>query len=88
MRRQTVISVVEAYAGSGAHLVVPSYRMHRGHPWLIHRSLWPELLQLEQSESSRDFLNRHAEEIRYTEVDSSTILEDMDTPLDYLKLRP
>ena len=88
MQTQTLMSVLEAYEESGAHLVVPSYQMRRGHPWLIHRSLWPELLQLEQSESSRDFLNRHAEEIRYTEVDSSTILEDMDTPLDYLKLRP
>jgi len=88
MQLQTVIRVIEAYAESGAQLVVPSYKMHRGHPWLIHRGLWPELLQLEQNQSSRDFLNRHAEEIRYAEVDSATILEDIDKPQDYLKLRP
>ena len=88
MQPQTVVSVAAAYADSGAQLVVPSYKMHRGHPWLIHRDLWPELLNLQPGESSRDFLRRHASEIRYVRVDSPTILEDMDTPQDYLKLRP
>jgi molybdenum cofactor cytidylyltransferase len=88
MQTQTVVSVVESFAGSGAHLVVPSNAMRRGHPWLVDRSLWPELLQLKRCGSARDFLQRHAEEIRYVQVNSPTILEDMDTPADYLKLRP
>jgi molybdenum cofactor cytidylyltransferase len=88
MQPQTVTSVVEAYAEYGAQLVVPSYNMRRGHPWLIDRRLWPELLDLKRNESSRDFLHLHADYIRYVQVDSPTILEDMDTPRDYLKLRP
>ena len=62
--------------------------MHRGHPWLVHRNLWPELLDLKPNQSARDFLQRHADEIRYVPVSSDTVLADMDTPQDYLKLRP
>jgi molybdenum cofactor cytidylyltransferase len=88
MQPQTITSVIETYTESLAQIVVPSYKMHRGHPWLVHRDLWPELLELKRNESARDFLGRHADEIRYVQVNSPTILEDMDTPQDYLKLRP
>jgi molybdenum cofactor cytidylyltransferase len=88
MQIQTVVGVVEGFVQSGALLVVPSYQMRRGHPWLIHRSLWPELLQLKHGGNSRDFLHRHAANIRYVEANSPTILEDLDTPQDYLRLRP
>ena len=88
MQSGTLIRILQFYNESQARIIVPSYEMHRGHPWLIHRGLWPELLQLSQSESSRGLLNRHADEIRYVEINSPTILEDMDTPQDYLKLRP
>jgi molybdenum cofactor cytidylyltransferase len=88
MQPQTIKSVMEAYSGSGAHLVVPSYKMRRGHPWLVDRALWEELLRVKQDETSRDFLQRHADEIKYIEAKSPTTVEDMDTPEDYLKLRP
>jgi CTP:molybdopterin cytidylyltransferase MocA len=38
--------------------------------------------------SLRDFLNRHADEIHYVELDSSSVLQDLDTPEDYLKSKP
>jgi CTP:molybdopterin cytidylyltransferase MocA len=39
-------------------------------------------------ESPRDFLNRHASEIHYVEVDTPSILADLDTPDDYHRSRP
>jgi CTP:molybdopterin cytidylyltransferase MocA len=39
-------------------------------------------------ETPRDFLNRHANEIRYVEINDPGILKDLDTPEDYLKSRP
>lgn len=64
-------------------LIVPSFQMRRGHPWLVERGLWRELLEMPPSESPRDFLNRHAQEIHYVEVDTPSILADLDTPQDY-----
>jgi molybdenum cofactor cytidylyltransferase len=62
--------------------------MRRGHPWLIARSLWSEILDLKQPASPRDFLTRHADEIHYINVDTPSVLADLDTPEDYEKSRP
>jgi molybdenum cofactor cytidylyltransferase len=83
---KVVKAVVNAFSCSSSQLVVPSYQMRRGHPWLLARSLWPELLSVPADRSMRDFLNAHAEEILYIPVDSEGILKDMDTPEDYQAL--
>lgn len=71
-----------------ARLIVPSYQHRRGHPWLVAGSLWSSLLELRFPQSPRDFLNAHAGEILYVEVDSPGILADLDTPQDYQNSRP
>jgi molybdenum cofactor cytidylyltransferase len=81
-----VHAVVEAYHRSRAHLVVPSYQMRRGHPWLVARDLWQEIMTLPLDSSLRDFLNQRAGAIAYVVVESPGILKDMDTPEDYQKL--
>jgi len=57
--------------------------MRRGHPWLVQASLWPALLAMQAGQTLRDFLNRHAAQIEYVEVDTPSILKDLDTPEDY-----
>lgn len=84
----TVRLVCETYTSTQAKLVVPSYQMRRGHPWLVERSLWSELLTMQPPQSARDFLNRHAEEIQYVQVQTASILADLDTPEEYKKARP
>lgn len=84
----TVQSVIEAYQASSAPLVVPSYQMHRGHPWLVAHGLWPEIISLSGVQTLRDFLNDHAQEIQYLNVDSPSILMDLDTPEDYRRNHP
>jgi molybdenum cofactor cytidylyltransferase len=84
----SVRAVVRRFVETGSRLVVPSYQMRRGHPWLVARPLWEEVLDLRPPESPRDFLNRHASEIDYVDVDNPSILADLDTFEDYLKSRP
>ena len=84
----SVRAVVDRFIEKESGLVVPSYRMRRGHPWLVARPLWEELLSMRVSESPRDFLNRHAAQIEYVDVNTPSILADLDTPDDYLKSRP
>ena len=69
-------------------LVFPSYQMRRGHPWLVARPLWAELLQLSPERSLRDFVQSHASAIRYVPVDRPSILKDLDTPEDWENERP
>src|SRR5512139_188599 len=83
-----VRQVCEAFQQRSARLVVPSFQMRRGHPWLVERSLWKELLDLQPPGSPRDFLNRHAKEILYVESENASILADLDTPQDYHNARP
>lgn len=83
----SVRSVCDAFLKSKSNLVVPSYQMRRGHPWLIARPLWDEILGMPAG-SMREFLNAHANEIEYVNVETASILQDLDTPEDYLKYKP
>jgi molybdenum cofactor cytidylyltransferase len=78
----------KAHAGYPPCLIVPSYQMRRGHPWLVVRQLWTELVQLRPPETLRDFLGCHAEQIYYLPVSTDTILRDLDTPDDYAREKP
>jgi molybdenum cofactor cytidylyltransferase len=88
VQERSVRLVIDEYRSSKAPIIVPSFQMRRGHPWLVTRVLWNEILGLSSPESLRDFLNRHADEIRYVTVDNASILQDLDTPEDYLKSKP
>jgi molybdenum cofactor cytidylyltransferase len=85
---RTIRLICEAYGESRSWLIVPSFRMRRGHPWLVARPLWKEILALSPSETPRDFLNYFADKIQYVNLDTPTILADLDTPQDYQNSRP
>jgi len=80
--------ICEAYRDSQFRLIVPSFQMRRGHPWLVARPLWKEIFALKPPESLRDFLNRHASDIHYVRMETPSILADLDTPEDYHRSRP
>ena len=88
VEERSVRKVCDAFRENKSSIVVPSYQMRRGHPWLIARELWGEVLQMRTPESMRDFLNAHRDDIFYVELDTSSILMDLDTPADYLKYKP
>ena len=60
--------------------------MKRGHPILIDRALWPDLLVWPETATLRDFIRAHESQIRYVVVETDTVLKDMDTPEDYESL--
>ena len=85
---QSVRAIGEMYNESASALIVPSFQRKRGHPWLVTRPLWNELLTLKPHQTPRDFLNNYADRIWYVNLDTPTILADMDTPEDYEQSRP
>jgi molybdenum cofactor cytidylyltransferase len=88
IQSQTVAGLLSVYQQNRAPIIVPSYRMRRGHPWLIQRSLWTEILSLPSSVTMRQFLENHKERIYYHNVDTGSILLDLDTPEDYQRYKP
>lgn len=85
---RSVSAIIGRFRESGAGLIVPSFQMRRGHPWLAARPLWDELLSLQPPQSPRNFLNAHAREIEYVNVDTPSVLADLDTPEDYERAKP
>lgn len=85
VNERTVRSICDAFLKNKSAIVVPSYEMQRGHPWLVARPLWEDLLEMKAPRTPRDFLKKYARKIHYVNVDTHSILEDLDTPEDYLK---
>ncbi len=84
---QVLVSVVRGilrrYEQEQAPLIVPSYKMRRGHPWLVSRTLWPAILDLKSPSSTREFLMKYASQITYLIVETPSVVEDLDTPEAY-----
>jgi molybdenum cofactor cytidylyltransferase len=95
---EVVLQVLEGYRESRAQLVFPSFRMRRGHPWIIARPLWEVIQKTASAEAEsprlktvqglREILQAYADQIHYVEIANDSILRDLDTPTDYLRERP
>jgi molybdenum cofactor cytidylyltransferase len=88
MDSATIAEILAAYPSRTENLIIPSYQMRRGHPWLVGRDLWDEILSLTPPDTLRTFLNRRSEQIQYISVNSASILQDLDTPEEYRSQRP
>ena len=88
VREGSARRVCEMFKETGSPLVVPSYHMRRGHPWLLERSLWGEIFAMRPPQTPRDFLNARADQIKYVEVEDEGILAYLDTPEQYRAYEP
>lgn len=80
---KVVYQLMMAYAEGKGEIIAPSYQMRRGHPILISRRFWPELLSLPRGGAPRDVINAHTDQIHYVNVTTDSVLRDVDTPQDY-----
>lgn len=84
---KVIYQVMMAYAEGRGEIIAPSFEMRRGHPILISRRYWAEILNLRRHQSLRDVLNAHSEEITYINVNTDSVLRDVDTRDDYAEER-
>jgi len=80
--------LITEFIANRQKIIIPSYRFRRGHPWLVSIQLLPDLLALPEDATLRHFLNTHTELISYLNVDSSSVLMDLDTPAEYEQQKP
>ena len=76
----TYEAILDAWVREGPPLVIPRYRGRRGNPVLVDRSLAAEVATLSGDTGVRALFPRHAEDLRWVEVDDPGILVDLDRP--------
>jgi molybdenum cofactor cytidylyltransferase len=83
VRSSTVAELLRQQAA----VAIPRFGGRRGHPIYFSRELAEEFLALDPNSTARVVLERHAAEIRYVDVEDPGILDDVDDPEIYRRLR-
>lgn len=92
LKVETINALVDAYVASvraadtPPRIWVPRHGARRGHPVLFPWSLAGEVAQLAPGEGLNALLARH--EVAHLEAGAGALVEDLDTPDDYERLRP
>jgi len=83
----TVRALIEAWRASEDALCVPVHHGRRGHPVLLPRRTWPQVMALGPAESLRAYLRLHTAELEPVDVPDPGIHADIDSPEDYERKR-
>lgn len=87
VRYETFKKLKEAFIESGSLILLPSYEMKRGHPACFSAELAPRVMALGAGESLRTVLTENEKEIRYLDVGDAGVIANIDTPLEYEKIK-
>jgi len=79
----TINRLLRAYRRSARDILIATYQGRRGHPVLISRKYFDEILALAPEKSLRDLLSRHAGDIDEVESGQPGVLIDIDTKEEY-----
>lgn len=75
----------ENYMNNLALVTSPVFMGKRGNPVLLDRRTWPALMNLTGDKGGRDLIdNMGRDKINYVDVDTPSVLWDIDSPEDYL----
>lgn len=83
----TLAALVTAFRGTGAPVVAPRYQGCGGHPVCCSRELAAEMLAEPPHSQARAVIRRHAAHIHHLDVEDPGVLEDVDDPIAYARLR-
>jgi molybdenum cofactor cytidylyltransferase len=84
---RVVQALLQRWRETLAPALAPYYQGQRGHPLLFDRALWPAILALPAAANPREAL-RAAGAVEPVDVDTASILRDIDTPDDYAAAAP
>jgi molybdenum cofactor cytidylyltransferase len=80
---ETARKLIDAYNEAPAPLYLPFHNGVAGHPVLLGRELFDDVLYRPLNEGVRTLIMAHARDMREVQVDDPGILIDIDTPDDY-----
>ncbi|MCU0472375.1 MAG: nucleotidyltransferase family protein [Bacteroidales bacterium] len=76
-------NVIDAYRNSGKGILMPVSLNKRGHPLMIDSKYRNEIESLDQGEGLRSLAQKFSDDVLEVEVNTSSILKDIDTMDDY-----
>jgi molybdenum cofactor cytidylyltransferase len=82
-----VARLIEEWRACSNGIVVPTYEGRRGHPTLFGWPFAQRALSLPAGEGLNRLLQDAPEQVRAMAVESPEILQDLDTPADYARLK-
>lgn len=85
---EIIDAVLNEFQAHPQALVAPYHAGRRGHPVLIGRQLFDELLKLPAGSAPRELFKRHPDKITRLVVESDAIHQDIDTPQQYREHKP
>jgi molybdenum cofactor cytidylyltransferase len=85
---ESIDRLVKAWSENKGELLAPVIKGRRGNPVLIGRRYFDELLSLPVGSAPRDLLSQHSEQLKLVEVETDSILRDLDEIEDYERWRP
>lgn len=83
---ETMRQLAGAFLRTGAPVVVPVYQDRRGHPVLLSRALFPELLDLDPEQGANTVVRKYRGATEWAPVSDPGVLLDIDQPGDYRDL--
>jgi len=83
---ETVKRIVATFRECCAPVVIPTYHGRRGHPVLIGRQLFEELLGLTSDAGADSVVRRYRPATQFVEVEDEGIVIDVDDPESYRRL--
>ena len=84
---ELVRALIRAFRETGKPIVIPVHGERRGHPILLGRTLFQELLGAPFELGARTVIRRHVADTFLLITDEPGILTDVDTPEEYRGLR-
>jgi len=82
----TVGIIASAFRESDAPVVIPTYHGRRGHPVLIGRQLFEELLALTAGAGADSVVRKYRPVTKFVEVEDEGVITDVDDPESYRRL--
>jgi len=82
IERKTVHALLAACRAGSHSIYQPRHKRRHGHPLLLHRTIWPDVLNAPPGTTLRDIVHSHRERRCSVSVDDPGILIDIDRPED------
>ncbi|HEV2492326.1 MAG TPA: nucleotidyltransferase family protein [Terriglobia bacterium] len=87
VRAETIAKLIATFTPSLAPVVIPTHQGQRGHPVLIGRALFEELLGLPPDAGANTVIRKYRASTQWVEVDDAGVLTDVDDLEAYQKFR-
>lgn len=88
IKTDLINKLIEAYGDGSKGIIIPTYQGKHGHPVIVSTNYVEEIMQLDEAspEGLKAFINAHKDDWLEVRVETSAVIEDMDTPEEYARL--